>query len=554
MRNIIEKHFGAFLAAVGVLIGICTVTMMIYLSSATADASVDRAVRNATLTIEQYKALRGYYARRIVAKVKKNGMKIDFNHSAADTIPLPATMMHDLSRLLNEKGSGLQFNLYSHMPFPNRNSRKLDDFQKESLAFLQKNRDKLFVKTDLSSGKETVRVAMADVMVNQSCIDCHNAHPLTPKNNWRIGDLRGAMEITTDITHDIQTNVSIRNGMIWFTVATLLIVGFLIFILLQSRVSRRARISKILTKVHAAADGDFTQDINDRGEDDIGQMSTALARFLETLRNSISTIASNAGELEGSSKNLKGLSDQLSSEVSTVSGQVDVVSSSAESVSVNVQSVANATNEMGTSIKEIASQTNQASRVASTGVDVAETTNSIVQQLGDSSAEISQVSKVITSIAEQTNLLALNATIEAARAGEAGKGFAVVANEVKELAKESANASEQISNRISAIQRDSNEAVEAIGNIRDIIHEINEIQTAIAGAVEEQSATANEISRNVNNAADGSKEIAGSMSHVTEAATRANSAVSEMDQASSGLAQMATALQSLVSKFKYSKD
>ncbi len=179
------------------------------------------------------------------------------------------------------------------------------------------------------------------------------------------------------------------------------------------------------------------------------------------------------------------------------------MSAAAEQVSKSVQTVAASAEEMTASIKEIARNAHEAARVATSAVRVAEVTSGTISKLGDSSIEIGKVIKVITSIAEQTNLLALNATIEAARAGEAGKGFAVVANEVKELAKETAKATEDISRKIDAIQGDTTEAVKAIKEIRGIIGQVNDISTTIASAVEEQTATTNEIGRNVAQAAAG---------------------------------------------------
>ena len=185
--------------------------------------------------------------------------------------------------------------------------------------------------------------------------------------------------------------------------------------------------------------------------------------------------------------------------------QASTVSAATEQVSRNLQTVATGAEEMSSTIKEIAKNAGEAAKIASEAVRSAQTTNAIVSKLGESSIEIGQVIKVITSIAQQTNLLALNATIEAARAGEAGKGFAVVANEVKELAKQTAKATEDISRKITAIQEDTKGAVEAIGSIDGIIHQINDISNTIATAVEEQSATTNEMSRNVTEAARGSE-------------------------------------------------
>jgi methyl-accepting chemotaxis protein len=189
--------------------------------------------------------------------------------------------------------------------------------------------------------------------------------------------------------------------------------------------------------------------------------------------------------------------------------------------------------------------------VATSAVKVAEKTNATVAKLGESSAEIGNVIKVITSIAQQTNLLALNATIEAARAGEAGKGFAVVANEVKELAKQTAKATEDISRKIEAIQGDTKGAVEAIAQIGKIINQINDIQNTIASAVEEQTATTGEISRNVAEAAQGSNEIAQNITGVAQAARSTTEGASNTKSSADELSKIALDLQKLVSQFKY---
>jgi len=258
-------------------------------------------------------------------------------------------------------------------------------------------------------------------------------------------------------------------------------------------------------------------------------------------------IGGNATTLGTAGAELDSLAGTMAANAEETSAQANVVSAAAEQVNRNVQTVATGAEEMTASIREIAKNANEAARVATSAVKVAETTNATVAKLGLSSAEIGKVIKVITSIAQQTNLLALNATIEAARAGEAGKGFAVVANEVKELAKETAKATEDIGQKIEAIQTDTRGAVAAIGQISLIINQINDIQNTIASAVEEQTATTNEISRNVAEAAKGSAEIAQNITGVAQAAKETSSGVQDIKGAAAQVTLMAANLQKLSS-------
>ena len=309
------------------------------------------------------------------------------------------------------------------------------------------------------------------------------------------------------------------------------------------------RLLNIVERVKDIAEGDLTKrsDISDR--DEIGDLAKWLNLAIVRLDETIRAISQNALQVASASEAMVVTSQQIAARSEETSGQANLVSHAAQQVSQNLQTVATGAEEMGTSIRDIAKNATEASRVATSAVKVAETTTATVSKLGESSTQIGEVVKVITSIAEQTNLLALNATIEAARAGEAGRGFAVVANEVKELAKETAKATKDISGKIEAIQSDTKAAVEAIASISGVINQINDISATIATAVEEQNATTNEMSRNVNEAAQSSGEITSNIAGVAEAARSTTQGAADSYKASQQLVENSALLRQLIEQF-----
>ena len=304
--------------------------------------------------------------------------------------------------------------------------------------------------------------------------------------------------------------------------------------------------------ISLAAAGDFTAAVPlENKEGFFLDISKQVNRLIDTARQSFVAISKNAGTLASSSEELAAVSTQMSSNAEETSAQAKAVSNAAGEVSSNTQAVAASVEEMSATIREISINAVQASTIATQAVSLAQQASATMAKLDSSSLEIGNVLKMISSIAEQTNLLALNATIEAARAGELGKGFAVVANEVKELARQTAKATEEIGGNISSIQGNTKEAVSAIVEITSVINRINDISGMIASAVEEQAATTGEMGRNVTAAASSSANIASNIVYVSETAQNTTEGANNSKLASQQLAEIAVELQGLVNKFKF---
>ncbi len=328
----------------------------------------------------------------------------------------------------------------------------------------------------------------------------------------------------------------------------------------------------------AEGEGDLTKRLDENGRDELSALSHWFNLFIEHIQDLVKKLTENVSGVSDSSDELSKTSNQISSNADEVSKQansvasstdqatanINTIASSAEEMSSSVSSVASAIEEMSSSLNEVAENCQKESQIASDADKKVKSTSDKMNRLGSSAENVGRVIDTINDIADQTNLLALNATIEAASAGEAGKGFAVVANEVKELAKQTSDATDGISQQIDEMQAVTKESVTAIQGITEIIDQVNSISQTIVAAVEEQSATVNEISgnvgeastasneiaKNVQESANGMKEISGSIKEVSKASEATSHGVKNIKKSTEDLVRVGNDLKKMAEGFK----
>ena len=581
------------------------ILLMSFLPSTISENSQKDAVAAATQTVNQFKALRAYYTRNVISKVLADGnLKPSYSHKNEEgSVPLPATLIHEMSEILEKNDTKIK--LFSDYPFPNRKNRTLDSFQREAWTTLINNPDTTFVREETRGDQRILRVAISDKMVADACVNCHNNHPETPKVGWKLGDVRGVLEVSQIINNQLDNAQSLGTSVtLWalllFAIATAVISWVTLQIVRPIRQMQSA-----MTDI---SDGNLDTEIPEpKGKDEIASMAKALHYFkqrakeqkdqqehekaeeerqrqqehehqqaleeeranrienekriraeqreerknarLELAQYFERSVIDALDELGKTSDALETAADQVTSSSRSAASSMQGASGKVDATGSYVNSVAQSTENITVSIESVNQQLSKAITVTDHALKEANEATRQAETLTEAGLKISEVVKLINDIAEQTNLLALNATIEAARAGDAGKGFAVVASEVKALATQTAHATGEIGQQINEIQVATKDAVNAFDRISTRIKEVDGISKEVSETVNEQASETVEINNNASEAAHSANALVQDIKGISDLAEESDRASNDLSIAVDNLQSQGTNLKKSVRDF-----
>ncbi|UWQ77100.1 methyl-accepting chemotaxis protein [Leisingera sp. M658] len=519
--------------------------------------SIDAASDSALQTVNQIKKIRGYYTRYVVKDaVAAQSLRPGVNHQEdPGVIPLPATFVHDISALMAAERSS--FSLYSPYPFPERAERPMDGFMQDAWAYLNNTPDGSYSRTETLDGETFLRVAVADRIVSEVCVSCHNSHAASPKTDWQLGDVRGIVEVRQNISGTLEASAGFTRYLLAGLGAASAVL--LAAVLFAARTVTRP-VASICTSMKAVAAGNLDITIAEAGrQDEIGaigrtivemqgdlknardadqeraetqrqqqkvvdSLRTGLSRLSkgdfafhlteafpeeheelrqdfnltsETLSSTVAQVIEAAGSIRNGAAEISQASDDLSHRTESQAATLEQTAAALDELTASVKSAAEGASSVETTMEEARLQAESNRTIVQNAVTA-------MAEIEQSSNHISQILGVIDDIAFQTNLLALNAGVEAARAGEAGKGFAVVASEVRALAQRSAGAAMEIKTLIGDSSRQVESGVKLVGKageaLQSIVEQITHISQLVSGIAEgaaEQSTGLNEINTGV---------------------------------------------------------
>lgn len=537
MKLLNSSLFLKFALPITAFFAVCIIAMALLVPNLLKQNVIDSAVASATEIVAQFKVLRQYYSENVVKALSdREDIEFSVTHKQDGSLPLPATVVLDMSELLQDRGITLK--LYSPYPFPNRKGRTLDQIAQEAWAYLTKNPDRIYTKYVQINGKHIVRIAMPDIMNSESCVSCHNNHPDSSKQNWELGDVGGVLEVTTDVSAAVasamRTSRWVILGIVGLAIA---VVGFAYYVF-------KKRITRPLVNASAAAknisEGDLTVSINHVSQDEVGVMLGALQDMQDRLAAVVT--------------NVRGQSESVSAGADQIASGNNELSTRTQEQAANLEETAASMEQIASTVKQNADNAARADQLACGVRTQAEEGGAVIGRAVTAMDEINEASRkivgiigLIDGIAFQTNLLALNASVEAARAGEQGRGFAVVASEVRNLASRSASAAKDIKDlvsdsavkvgdgakQVSLSGKTLEEIVESISKVSDIVSEI-------ASASSEQSSGIDQVNQAVSQMDNMTRQNA--------------SLVQESSAASQSLAEQSNVLMREVAFFKLAGD
>jgi len=551
---------------VPIIAGLAMIALAVLIPKLQKQNAIELAVEQAEQMISEFRTIRVYYRKNVVSKVlAETDLITDPNHKEIENaIPAPATFLHDMSIILKDHKSTVSF--YSAFPFPNHAERVLDPFQQKAWDSLVKDPDAVIVEEEVRDGQHSVRVALSDVMISEACVNCHNSHPDSPHTDWNLGDVRGVLEVNANIDHALENGAILSYSVIGAIGLAAIALSVVAMLIGRSVSSPLHALSDVTSDIVA---GNYKQDVpNTQHQNEIGLIARGLsllaqnalekqkleaqqlqkdqeqqqerqdsmervATEIETsVGKSSDTMMTAIGDMRKATSGLEDIMTRTNSSAQTVANTSQIASTAA-------QKAAHAVQDLSQSIKNIAHQVEQSTHIAQQAVHQSDETSQGIQKLAEASQHIGDVVQLIHDIANQTNLLALNATIEAARAGEAGKGFAVVASEVKNLAAQTAKATEDISQQVDGIQTATSQSVAAIDSISDTIRQIHDLTAEIAKAVQEQDRATMAIAQSVDEAAANADTVETTMQTVAHDMSDSQQAVVDMSQVSGSIAKEA---------------
>ncbi|WP_028574651.1 methyl-accepting chemotaxis protein [Desulfonatronovibrio hydrogenovorans] len=551
---------------------IVAVVFMLHQMNQTRENTHKSIIETSRAIVVMAEAARENMAHKISTGVMRPFDELETKEQILEAVPIVTAM-----RIAQENAQEAGYTFRVPKINPRNPDNEPDPVEREVLLDFQKN----YTDETIIITRDEIRY-FRPITLSQDCMYCHGAPKGEPdpiggiKEGWSVGEVHGAFEIITSLESANAAVKRTQAGMMAWTGLILLAISALVLMIVnKSIVNPLKQVGNYLKEM---AGGDLSRDIPTSKQDELGRMIQDLNRMSINLRTMLENISSKAGELLSSARDLDSVSGKLSHESEEMTSRTSTVAVASEEMSMNMNSVASAMDqassnvstvataaeEMSSTIAEISDNADQAGRITDKAVKQARSASDRVNLLGQAAQEIGKVSQTIMSISSQTNLLALNATIEAARAGEAGKGFAVVANEIKELANQTAQATEEIKQQVNSIQESTRGTIEEISLVMKVITDVDQFVGTIAAAVEEQSITTRDIAENVSQASSGILEVnvnVAQSSTVTSEMNRDivrlsdsseafNQGSKEVKSSSEKLSSMAEELEGLVKKFK----